>query len=307
MHTPPGIAALAHVVPSETASRMAPSSTETLARQRSAIYSAANGVLEDSTRAFYCHALTAMAQAGIPFLVGGAYAFARYTGIERHTKDFDVFVHPRDVNAVMRAIEQAGYQTESTFPHWIGKAWCGEDFVDIIHSSGNAVAEVDDEWFEHAVEDEVFGIPVKLVPAEEMIWSKAFIQERERFDGADVVHVLHQRADQLNWKRLLRRFGPYWRVLLQHLVVFGFIYPSEQHRIPPAVMRLLLGRLEHELAMPGAKAKTEKICRGTILSRQQYLPDVDNWGYEDVRNLPENPMTPDDIDLWTAGIVVDGA
>ena len=35
----------------------------------------------------------------MPFLVGGAYAFERYTGIARHTKDFDLFIHPRDVRA----------------------------------------------------------------------------------------------------------------------------------------------------------------------------------------------------------------
>ena len=33
-------------------------------------------------------------------------------------------------------------------------------------------------------------MPALVVPAEEMIWSKAFIQERERFDGADIHHLL---------------------------------------------------------------------------------------------------------------------
>jgi hypothetical protein len=28
---------------------------------------------------------------------------------------------------------------------------------------------------------------VKLMPVEESIWTKAFIMERERFDGADIV------------------------------------------------------------------------------------------------------------------------
>ena len=38
----------------------------------------------------------------MPFLVGGAYAFARYTGIERHTKDFDVFVRAARLRARAR-------------------------------------------------------------------------------------------------------------------------------------------------------------------------------------------------------------
>jgi hypothetical protein len=32
----------------------------------------------------------------IPFLVGGAYAFERYTGIVRHTKDLDIFIRKND-------------------------------------------------------------------------------------------------------------------------------------------------------------------------------------------------------------------
>ena len=49
-------------------------------------------VLDAETARFYCRAMAAMEGAGVPYLVGGAYAFERYTGIARHTKDFDVFV-----------------------------------------------------------------------------------------------------------------------------------------------------------------------------------------------------------------------
>ena len=76
------------------------------------------------------------------------------------------------------------------FHHWLAKAHHGDKFIDVIFNSGNGVAEVDDEWFAHAVDEEVLGAPVKLVPAEEMIWSKAMIMERERYDGADVAHLL---------------------------------------------------------------------------------------------------------------------
>ena len=69
---------------------------------------------------------------------------------------------------------------------------------------------------------------VRLSPAEEMIWSKAFIQERERFDGADVMHLLREIGPSLDWPRLLMRFGDYWRVLLSHLIMFGFVYPDKR-------------------------------------------------------------------------------
>jgi hypothetical protein len=35
--------------------------------------------------------------------------------------------------------------------------------------------------------------------------------------------------------------------------------------------------------------------------------DVEQWAYVDVRTLPDNPMTDDEIAAWTAGIARDGS
>jgi hypothetical protein len=247
--------------------------------------------------------LETLRSADIPFLIGGAYAFARYTGIERHTKDLDVFIHRRDYERTMRALGEAGCSTELTFPHWLGKARCGEAFIDVIFSSGNGVAEVDDEWFEHARDDEVLGLPVKLSPVEEMIWSKAFIMERERFDGADINHLLRACAAELDWPRLLRRFGPHWRVLLSHLVMFGFVYPALRDHVPDWVLDELLGRIWQEAHGAPLPAR---ICRGTLISRAQYLVDVERWGYEDARLVPTGSMTWREVARWTAAIDQEG-
>jgi hypothetical protein len=261
-------------------------------------------LLAPDERAFYCHTLSIFEQEQLDALVGGAYAFGRYTGIERHTKDLDVFVRPRDFTRTLEALRKAGYTTEVPFPHWLGKAHCGEYFVDVIHSSGNCVAVVDDEWFSHAPRDAIFDVPVSLCPIEEMIWSKAFVQERERFDGADVAHLLRARAEAIDWRRLLRRFGPNWRVLLSHLVIFGFVYPSERHRLPDWVLHELTSRLAVETSAPRS---SERVCRGTLLSRQQYLIDTQRWGYHDARALADNPMSDSDILTWTAAIAEDGS
>ena len=251
-------------------------------------------------RAFYCRSLRTLVDAQIPFLVGGAYAYERYTGIARHTKDFDVFLRRRDARRALAALAAAGYQTELTFPHWLGKAFSGEYFVDIIYGAGNGVANVDDLWFRHAVEETVFDVAVNLVPPEEMIWSKAFIMERERFDGADVAHLIRAYGDQLDWHHLMRRFGPYWRVLFTHLVIFGFIYPGERTKVPAKVIADLTERLRVEstslAALPGGP-----LCQGTLISREQYLMDVQRWGYRDARE-EHGRMTAEDIEHWTDAI-----
>jgi hypothetical protein len=231
--------------------------------------------------------------------VGGTSAFHYYAGIARATKDFDIFIRPRDLQRVLDVLARLGYKTEVAFAHWLAKAFNGGRFIDIIFNSGNGIVEVDDEWFAHAVDEEVLGVPVKLCPPEEMIWSKSFIMERERYDGADVAHLLRHCSGLLNWERLLRRFGPNWRVLLSHIVLFGFIYPGERALIPAAVTRELVNRLVTELDAP---TRDSKVCQGTLLSRAQYLVDVDEWGYEDARQLPRGNMTPEQVAVWTAAI-----
>jgi hypothetical protein len=263
---------------------------------------AANG-LPAGTRAFYQRILRLLNEADLPYLVGGAYAFERYTGIVRHTKDFDIFVHPRDFERALALLRGAGCVTDVPFSHWLGKGRAGQDVVDVIFSSGNGVATVDDRWLAHGIEEVVFGVPTRLCPPEEMIWSKAFIMERERYDGADVAHLVRAAADTLDWSRLLDRFGDHWRVLMSHLVLFGFIYPGERDRVPALVMRELLGRLVSDL---NEGAPREAICQGTLVSRAQYLIDVERWGYTDARLAPRGNMTRGEAAAWTAGIVEDG-
>jgi hypothetical protein len=254
---------------------------------------------ESAAHGFYRRTMETLNAAGLPYLVGGGYALGHYTAVNRDTKDFDIFVRRDEYDSIMKVLSQAGFHTELTFPHWLGKATCEHGYVDVIFNSGNGVAYVDDGWFQHAVRGQVFGVAALLCPVEEMIWSKAFIMERERYDAADIMHLILARAENIDWPRLVTRFGRHWRVLFSHLCLFGFIYPSERDRVPDWVMTGFIGRLDREMRTPPPKEKT---CQGTLLSREQYLPDVQRWGLTDVRHTNASSMTPDDVALWTQAI-----
>jgi hypothetical protein len=45
-----------------------------------------------------------------------------------------------------------------------------------------------------------------------------------------------------------------------------------------------------------------RVCYGTLLSREQYLYDVDVLGYEDARLVPRGGMTLRDLEIWTDAI-----
>lgn len=224
----------------------------------------------------------------IPFLVAGAYALAVYTGIERYTKDFDVFIRQSDVDRALDELSKAGFRTKMESEIWIAKAYYGDEFVDLLFNSGNGGAPVDDSWFDNAVERDVFGVEARICPPEEMIWSKAYVMERERYDGADIAHLLRACGDELDWQRLVQRFGDHWRVLLSHLILFGFTYPAKRDIIPDDIMIDLLERAEKETCEP---APDTKLCRGTLLSRTQYGVDVNLFDCVDARIEPHGQLT----------------
>jgi hypothetical protein len=255
--------------------------------------------LDDPEMRFYRHVLETLQDARVPVLVGGAYAMAIHTGIERRTKDLDLFLRRSDYERAAQVLASAGYETELKFPHWLGKVHAGSWCVDLIFDSGNGLTRVDDAWFEHAVRAEVLGVDARIMPIEEMIASKAFIMERERYDGADVAHLLRGHAASLDWRRLLDRVGANWRVLLSHLVLFGFIYPGERGQVPSWVMDALCDRLQEESGEPALQAR---LCRGTLLSREQYLHDIQQQGYVDARLPPIGTLSAAHVATWTDAI-----
>jgi hypothetical protein len=284
----------------------------------------ASGVLEAPAQEFYRHALEVLREAEVPVLVGGAYAFARYTGIVRHTKDIDLFLRRADVDTALAAFTAAGYRAELVYEHWLAKVFSNGHFVDLIFNLGNGVGPVDDQWFDSAEEAEVLGVPVLLVGPDDMIWSKVFVMDRGRYDGADIAHLLRAYghhggqagwyrftdADiahllrayghRLNWRRLLARFDRHWRVLLSHLVMFGFVYPGERGRVPEWVMHELTDRLQREC--DSADKPEGSLCRGTLLTPTEYQIDVDEWGYRDPRLPPQGGLSPEQIEQWTEGV-----
>jgi hypothetical protein len=257
-------------------------------------------MLDGPAQTFYRKAVQTLLDSDRPFLVGGAFALAAITGVKRHTKDIDIFLVRRDLEGVLDAFRAAGYETEVTYPHWLAKVRRGGYFLDVIFNLGNGAGPVDDDWLARGFDGEVLGLPVRMCAPEEMIWSKVFVLDRGRFDGADVNHLLRATADRLDWRRLLRRCDAHWPVLLSHLVLFGYTYPSERGRVPDWVMAELLGRLRADL---WTTQDDLRVCRGTLFSPTEYRIDVEQWGYRDVRLPPDGDLTREQIRGWTEGVL----
>jgi hypothetical protein len=229
-------------------------------------------------RAFYEEALDLLNETGIPFMLGGAFAMFQYTGIYRDTKDLDVFCKASDYPKIMKFFQDKGFETQLYDVRWIAKIFKDDFFIDIIFNSVNNICTVDDTWFDKATEGEFVGRKVKFLPAEELIWCKSYVINRERYDGADINHVILKTGKQLDWKRILSRLDPHWHILLMHLISFQFVYPSDFHElIPQWLFDELIERAKTQYELP---PPFEKVCRGPMIDNTQYQIDVKEWDYK---------------------------
>jgi len=237
--------------------------------------------IPDEERHVYKRALEAVNAAGVPYVVAGAYAIYEHTGIYRKTKDLDLFFQPSAVTAAARALRDAGFVTRLEDPHWLAKATYGEHFVDLIYGMGNGVAFVDEGWVAHGHTGILAATPVRIAPAEELIWHRLFISERHRHDVSDIMHLLLCVGEGLDWKRLVERTGPNWPLLLAQLVTFSYVYPGHRSNVPSWVYDQLFDRARSELTVDGDDID---FTRGPLISRFSFSIDVREWGFHDPRN-----------------------
>lgn len=237
--------------------------------------------LTTQAEGFYTNLLGLLLKQEVPFMVGGTYAFSSYTGIYRPTKDMDLVSTHELYPQILKVSSEAGYRTELLDPNWLAKVYNDHYFADVIFAERNGLHKVNTSWLRHARVGEVLGHQVKLMPVEEMIRSKAYIQFKDKYDGADVIHLILLYGKTLDWNLLLSTMNPHWEILFAHILNFSFVYPSERDVIPSWIIAELMKRVQNSFSSP---TPTEKITRGLLIS-SQYNVAIEKWGFKPVQNL----------------------
>ena len=215
----------------------------------------------------------------IPYVVSGAFALHEHTGIWRDTKDLDIFMCANEVSPTMEILNQRGMQTEICDPVWLCKARVGEYFVDLISGMSNAVIRVDQSWIDRGFDSEVLGIPAKLLAPEELIASKIFVAFRERFDGADIAHIVYAAGNSMDWSRMLALVGEHWQMLFWSLMLFHYVYPAS-NAVPMLIWDELLAKFQADIKNPDINAA----FRGSLIDENMFAIDIHEWN---LRNLLE--------------------
>lgn len=214
----------------------------------------------------------------IAYAVSGAFALQQHTGIWRFTKDLDLFMTAEHLPRALSVLEKAGFTCEVCDPVWLAKARRDEFFVHLITGMSNGVIVVDDSWIERSTPATILGVATRVLAPEELIASKLFVTRRERFDGADIAHIVFALRGQLDWRRILEIAGEHWEMLFWALVLFHYVYPAHANYVPSVIWSDLLERFRDAVAHPDPNAP----FRGSLVDDKMFAIDVNEWGMPDI-------------------------
>ena len=222
--------------------------------------------------------LQVLNRGGVPYVVSGAFALQKHTGIWRDTKDLDLFLAAQNVPHALECLINDGFECSVVDPVWLAKAHRGDFYVDLICGMSNAVIVVEESWIERALPARIVGVRTRVLAPEELIASKLFVTRRERFDGADIAHIIYGTRGRLDWERLLQLAGSHWEILLWALILFRYVYPARSSYVPSHVWQDLLQRFERELSNPNDHAQ----FRGSLVDEKMFAIDVHEWGLDNL-------------------------
>jgi hypothetical protein len=244
--------------------------------------------LPEKQESLFREVLSVLEEKGIPYAVSGAFALRQHTGISRFTKDLDVFLSATQVPMALACLCERGFVCEVCDPVWLAKAHRDEFFVDLITGMSNAAITVDPSWIERAHPATIVGVETRVLAPEELVASKLFVTRRERFDGADIAHVIYGASGDFDWNRLLQLAGEHWEILLWALVLFRYVYPAHSDYVPASLWQDLLSRYMHLVAHPDPNTP----FRGSLIDENMFAIDVREWGLEDVLQQYRDRLQP---------------
>jgi hypothetical protein len=100
------------------------------------------------------------------------------------------------------------------------------------------------------------------------------VTRRERFDGADIAHVIFGTQGKVDWRRVLDIIGENWEMLFWALVLFRYAYPAQTHFVPQEMWQKLIDRFEQAISRPDPTAR----FRGSLIDDKMFAIDVNEWG-----------------------------
>ena len=192
---------------------------------------------------FYEEVLDAATHTGEKFALGGAFAWAAYSGYLRNTKDIDLYVPESKKEIFIAAVKSVGavdyYDTLAYDRGWIFRSTKNEYIADLIWAMANYVRPIDDDYFRGDTMMTLLGREHVVIPAEELLMNKLYIMQRSRCDWFDVFNVLYGLEETLDFDRFIYKMGENKALLASALGVFCWLCPARTKLFPKSIWQML--------------------------------------------------------------------
>ena len=190
----------------------------------------------EARRELYEHVVAEAGARGIEFALGGAFAAAVYNGRWRDTGSLDLYVLPADRDEMVEVLSVCGMRDAfDQLPYdrgWIYRGTADGVTVNLIWGMANQRANVDERWVECGPLVHFGGERLRIVPPEELIWSKIYVMQRDRCEWPDVLNLIHALGPHLDWRHLLERVADDAPLLKGVLAVFEWLSPDRAAGLP---------------------------------------------------------------------------
>ncbi len=194
------------------------------------------GLLSEENWAPYRPVIEEMQARRISFALGGGLAFSFYGPRVRNTKDVDFYVRREDkatVAALLAKFQFVDFYDQKPYDRaWIYRSIRDHYILDVIWQMANGRAGTDELWLSAGPEVDIYGLRVRFVPLEELIWSKLYVIQFDRCDWPDLLNLIYARAAEINWQRLLRRADADTPLLAALISVFAWMCPAKAAALP---------------------------------------------------------------------------
>jgi hypothetical protein len=153
----------------------------------------------DALRDSLKYSASLLKEAKIPFALGGSYALWVH-GAPEGAHDVDLVVAESEVEAAAACLGAGGFEIERPPEDWLFKAYRNGAMVDVLHRLGGD--PVDEALIDSAVEGEVLGLRIPVLPATEVMIHKLGALSEHYADFAALLPHARAVREQLDWKRL---------------------------------------------------------------------------------------------------------
>jgi hypothetical protein len=155
----------------------------------------------------------ALSGAGIPFALAGGFA-AWVHGAPQSEHDADFVIREQDRSTAWEALTATELRVEDPVENWLFKAYKGDALVDIIFRLDGE--PVPDEIFGRTDSFDVFGVPMPVMQATDILSEKMRVLTEQRCNFSNLLPVARALREQVDWVEVADRIAgnPYAEAFL---------------------------------------------------------------------------------------------